>query len=83
MTLLVGRLRGLIGGQVAEVDGLATFLAPANAVHALRKVGVGPAVLCIASPGVKVGTYVVEGVRSWAGATGRREAYDRRCLSMP
>jgi hypothetical protein len=57
MTLLAGRLRGLIGGQVAEVDGLATFLAPANAVHALRNVGVGPAVLCIASPGVKVGTY--------------------------
>ena len=39
MTLLEGRLRVLIGAEVAEVDAPATFLAPANTVHALRNVG--------------------------------------------
>ena len=33
MTLLEGRLRVLIGTEVAEVDAPATFLAPANTVH--------------------------------------------------
>jgi quercetin dioxygenase-like cupin family protein len=62
MTLLEGRLRVLIGTEVAEVDGPATFLAPANAVHALRNVGTRPAVLCIAYPSVTVGTYFVDNV---------------------
>jgi len=47
---------------VAEVDAPATFLAPANAVHALRNVGGTPAVLCIAYPSVNVGTYYVDGI---------------------
>jgi hypothetical protein len=63
MTLREGRLRGLIGGEVADLDGPATFLAPANAVHVLRNVGARPAVLCIAYPRVNVGTHVVEGVQ--------------------
>jgi quercetin dioxygenase-like cupin family protein len=62
MTLLEGRLRVLIGTEVAEVDAPATFLAPANTVHALRNVGSTPAVLCIAYPSVNVGTYYVDGV---------------------
>ena len=62
MTLLEGRLRVLIGTEVAEVDAPATFLAPANAVHALRNVGETPAVLCIAYPSVNVGTYYVDGI---------------------
>ncbi len=62
MTLLEGRLRVLIGTEVAEVDAPATFLAPANAVHALRNVGGTPAVLCIAYPSVNVGTYYVDGI---------------------
>jgi quercetin dioxygenase-like cupin family protein len=39
MTLLEGRLRVLMGIEVAEVDAPATFLAPANTVHSLRNVG--------------------------------------------
>ena len=62
MTLLEGRLRVLIGADVAEVDAPATVLAPANTVHALQNVGGSPAVLCIAYPSVNVGTYYVEGV---------------------
>lgn len=62
MTLLEGRLRVLIGTEVAEVDAPATFLAPANTVHALRNVESTPAVLCIAYPSVNVGTYYVDGV---------------------
>ena len=50
MTLLEGRLRVLIGAEVAEVDAPATFLAPANTVHSLGNVGATPAVLCIAYP---------------------------------
>jgi quercetin dioxygenase-like cupin family protein len=62
MTLLEGRLRVLIGSEVAEVDAPATFLAPANTVHALRNVGATPAVLCIAYPSVNVATYLVDGI---------------------
>jgi quercetin dioxygenase-like cupin family protein len=62
MTLLEGRLRVLIGTDVAEVDAPATFLAPANTVHALRNVGGTPVVLCIAYPSVNVGTYFVDGI---------------------
>jgi hypothetical protein len=54
--------RVLIGTEVAEVDAPATFLAPANTVHALRNVESTPAVLCIAYPSVNVGTYYVDGV---------------------
>lgn len=62
MTLLERRLRVLIGGEVTEVEAPATFLAPANTVHALRNIGTAPAVLCIAYPAVNVGTYFVDGV---------------------
>ena len=62
MTLLEGRLRVLIGTEVAEVDAPATFLAPANTVHALQNVGATPAVLCIAYPSVNVETYFVDGI---------------------
>ena len=62
MTLLEGRLRLLIGSELIEVNGRATFLAPANTVHALRNIGDTPAVLCIAYPSVNVGTYFVDGV---------------------
>jgi quercetin dioxygenase-like cupin family protein len=62
MTLLEGRLRVLIGTEIAEVDAPATFLAPANTVHSLRNVGSAPAVLCIAYPSVNVGTYFVDGI---------------------
>lgn len=62
MTLLDGRLRVLIGTEVAEVEAPATFLAPANTVHSLRNVGATPAVLCIAYPSVNVGTYFVDGI---------------------
>jgi quercetin dioxygenase-like cupin family protein len=62
MTLLEGTLRVLIGSDVAEVEGPATFLAPANTVHALRNTGQRPAVLCIAYPSVNVGTEFVEDV---------------------
>ena len=53
MTLLEGRLRVLIGTEVAEVE------AP---VHSLRNVGATPAVLCIAYPSINVGTYFVDGI---------------------
>ena len=62
MTLLEGALRVLVGGEVAEVRGRATFLAPANTVHAMRNVGDTPAVLCIAYPSASVKTLFVEGV---------------------
>lgn len=62
MTLLSGRLRVFIGGEVTEVDAPATFLAPANAVHAMRNVGSVPAVMCIAYPAVNVGTFFVDPV---------------------
>jgi quercetin dioxygenase-like cupin family protein len=62
MTLLEGRLRVLIGTEVAEVDAPATFLAPANTIHSLRNVGTTPALLCIAYPAVNVGTYFVDGI---------------------
>jgi mannose-6-phosphate isomerase-like protein (cupin superfamily) len=62
MTLLEGELRVLIGTEVADVRAPATFLAPANTVHALRNIGTVPARLCIAYPSVNVGTYFVDGV---------------------
>jgi quercetin dioxygenase-like cupin family protein len=62
MTLLAGRLRVYIGGEVTEVDAPATFLAPANAVHAMRNVGAEPALMCIAYPAVNVGTFFVDPV---------------------
>ena len=62
MTLLEGKLQVLVGMDVAQVEGPATFLAPANTVHALRNVGIRPALLCIAYPSVNVGTYFVDGV---------------------
>jgi quercetin dioxygenase-like cupin family protein len=76
MTLLEGRLRVLIGTEVAEVDAPATFLAPANTVHALRNVESTPAVLCIAYPSVNVGTYYVDG--SSSRGNGARGAHERR-----
>jgi quercetin dioxygenase-like cupin family protein len=51
-----------IGEDVVEVHDRATFLAPANTVHALRNIGAGPAVLCIAYPSVNVATHFVDGV---------------------
>jgi quercetin dioxygenase-like cupin family protein len=69
MTLLEGRLRVLIGSEVAEVDAPATFLAPANTVHALRNVGATPAVLWY--PSVNVGTYFVDGATTSVGPAPR------------
>ncbi len=60
--LLEGQVRVLIGNEVAEVRAPATFLAPANIVHAIRNVGSEPAVACIAYPSVNVGTYFVDDV---------------------
>jgi len=62
ITLLQGELRVLIGSEVSEVRAPATFLAPANTVHAMRNIGSTPAVACIAYPSVNVGTYFVDGV---------------------
>ena len=62
MTLLQGNLRVLIGSEVIEVKQPATFLAPANTVHAMRNIGSEPAVMCIAYPSVNVETYFVDGV---------------------
>lgn len=62
MTLLQGRLRVLIGNETAEVEAPATFLAPANTVHAMRNTGTVLVVMCIAYPSVNVGTYFVDGV---------------------
>jgi len=62
MTLLAGRLRVLIGSEVTEVQAPATFLAPANTVHAMRNIGTEPVVMCIAYPSVNVGTYFMDGV---------------------
>ncbi len=55
MMLLQGDVRILVGGEVAEVRGRqATFLAPANTVHAIRNVGETPVVLSFAYPSVDV-----------------------------
>lgn len=62
MTLLKGQLRVLIGSEVTEVRQPATFLAPANTVHAMRNIGTEPVVMCIAYPSVNVETYFVDGV---------------------
>lgn len=62
MLLLSGQLRVLIGGEIFEVREPATFLAPANTVHAIRNIGSEPAVICIAYPGVNVETIFVDGV---------------------
>lgn len=62
MTLLQGRLRVLIGSEVADVQAPATFLAPANTVHAMRNVGTEPVLICIAYPSVNVDTFFVDGV---------------------
>jgi quercetin dioxygenase-like cupin family protein len=69
MTPLERRLRVLIGSEVAEVDAPATFLAPANTVHALRNVGATPAVLWY--PSVNVGTYFVDGSTTSVGPAPR------------
>jgi quercetin dioxygenase-like cupin family protein len=70
MTLLEGRLRVLIGSEgVAEVDAPATFLAPANTVHALRNVGATPAVLWY--PSMNVGPYFVDGSTTSVGPAPR------------
>jgi quercetin dioxygenase-like cupin family protein len=55
-------VRALIGSEVADIRAPATFLAPANTVHAMRNIGTEPAVACIAYPSVNVGTYFVDGV---------------------
>lgn len=53
--LLQGDARILVGDEVAEVRGRqATFLAPANAVHAVRNIGETPVVLSFAYPSVDV-----------------------------
>jgi quercetin dioxygenase-like cupin family protein len=62
MTLLDGDVRLLIGGEVTEVRGRATFLAPANTVHAMRNIGTTPVVLSIAYPSVNVTLNFVDGV---------------------
>jgi quercetin dioxygenase-like cupin family protein len=63
MTLLEGDVRVLLGEDIVECRGRrATFLAPANTVHALRNIGQGTAVLCIAYPSVGVTAQLVEGV---------------------
>ncbi len=55
MMLLQGDVRILVGDEVAEVRGRrATFLAPANTVHAVRNIGETPVVICFAHPGVDV-----------------------------
>jgi quercetin dioxygenase-like cupin family protein len=55
MMLLQGDVRILVGDEVAEVRGRqATFLAPANTVHAIRNIGETPVVLCFAYPSVDV-----------------------------
>ena len=62
MTLLEGELRVLIGAEVTDVRAPATFLAPANTVHAMRNIGARPALMCIAYPSVNVGTSFVDGI---------------------
>jgi quercetin dioxygenase-like cupin family protein len=63
MTLLEGDIRILVGSETVEVRGRrASFVAPANTVHALRNVGQTTAVLCIAYPSVNVTLNFVEGV---------------------
>jgi quercetin dioxygenase-like cupin family protein len=55
MMLLQGDVRIVVGDEVAEVRGReATFLAPANTVHAVRNIGETPVVLCFVHPGVDV-----------------------------
>ena len=63
ITLLEGEARILVGEEIVENQGRrATFLAPANTVHAVRNIGNGPVVLCIAYPAVGVTLNFVEGV---------------------
>ena len=59
-TILRDDVRVLVGDEVIEVRGRrATFLAPANTVHAIRNIGETPVVLCIAYPSVDVALNVV------------------------
>lgn len=60
ITLIEGRVRILDGTETAEVTAPASWLAPANTVHATRNIGNGPATLVIAYPAVEVAAFRVE-----------------------
>jgi quercetin dioxygenase-like cupin family protein len=63
ITLLEGEARVLVGDETVEIRGRrATFVAPANTVHAVRNIGQGEVVLCIAYPSVGVTLNFVEGI---------------------
>ena len=60
VTLLEGDVRILVGQETVEVRGRrATFLAPANTVHAVRNIGDKPALVCFAYPAVGVAAFPV------------------------
>ena len=60
ITLIEGHVRILEGTETAEVSAPASWLAPANTVHATRNIGDGPATLVIAYPAVEVGATRVD-----------------------
>jgi quercetin dioxygenase-like cupin family protein len=62
ITLLEGDVRILVGQETVEVRGRrATFVAPANVVHAMRNIGNQTAVICFAYPSVNVAATPAEG----------------------
>lgn len=60
ITLIEGHVRILDGTETAEVTAPASWLAPANKIHATRNIGDGPATLVIAYPAIEVGATRVE-----------------------
>ena len=77
MTLLEGRLRVLIGTEVAEVDAPATFLAPANTVHGPQKRREYPGGAVHRLPECERGD-VLRGRGRVLGGNGARGAHERR-----
>ena len=60
MTLIEGTLKILVGTETDEVTAGTSWLAPANTIHAARKVGDGTATLIIAYPAIEVGATRVD-----------------------
>src|SRR5687768_15739024 len=57
ITVVSGEALILVGDETAEIRGTASFVAPANVVHAMRNIGQTTVTLVIAYPSVEVAAF--------------------------
>ncbi|MFN8522684.1 MAG: cupin domain-containing protein [Chloroflexota bacterium] len=60
MTLIEGRVLGLVGTETTVIEAGSSWLAPANTVHGAKNIGETQATLVIAYPSVEVGATLVD-----------------------